>query len=71
MGIENAVINYRCPDCGQRFPVTMRMLFHGLINCPGCRPENTNINLNDLLSELNQLSRDLMKLRRNMDSSHR
>ncbi|MFH0941804.1 MAG: hypothetical protein V1823_02110 [Chloroflexota bacterium] len=66
MGIENAVINYHCPDCDHSFPVTMRMLFQGLINCPGCQPEKTNINLNELVSELNELSRKLARLRQNL-----
>lgn len=66
MEIENAVINYHCPDCDHGFPVTMRMIFQGLITCPGCQPEKTNINLNELVNELNELSRKLAKLRQSL-----
>ena len=66
MGIENTVINYHCPDCDRSFPVTMRMLFQGLINCPGCQPEKTDINLNELVGELNQLSVKLARLRQHL-----
>jgi len=66
MGIENTVINYHCPDCDHNFPVTMRMLFHGLINCPVCQPEKTEINLNELVGELNALSAKLAQLRQNL-----
>ena len=65
MRIENAVINYSCPECNHKFPVTLHMLIHGLVSCQKCQPENTTINLNELLSELNDLSRALMKLRQN------
>ncbi len=66
MGIESTVINYRCPDCDHSFPVTLRMLFQGLINCPSCRPEKTDINLNELVGELNALSVKLARLRQNL-----
>ena len=69
MRIENAAINYNCPECDYRFPVTLHMLIHGLVSCPKCQPENTTINLNELLSELNDLSHALMKLRRNINEN--
>jgi hypothetical protein len=38
------------------------MLFQGLVNCPGCQPEKTDINL----GELNALSIKLARLRQNL-----
>lgn len=69
MRLENAIINYSCPECEHKFSVTLRMLIHGLVSCPSCQPESTSINLNELLSELNDLSRALMRLRQNINKN--
>ena len=61
--IENAVVDFPCPECEHRFQVSLYQLFYGTVyTCPTCGASSIGGELSEINRGLKKVERELRNL---------
>ena len=64
--IENSEVDFPCPECEHRFPVSLYQLFYGAVySCPMCGASSIGGELSDINQALKKVERELQHMQEN------
>jgi len=70
MAIEDVIIEYPCPECHEKFRVSIyQLLKGGVILCPACQATNVETEMVAIACGLEELGRSLENLKKCLNRS--
>ena len=71
MGYEDSKINFPCPECTQRFQVSLRHLFpEEVVICPICGATSSGGELSEINQAFKKVEIELLDIQKILDSEY-